>query len=90
MCEDRRNQAENFMNDFLNKREESTHMDKTQKAISIEAVMVNLSDLSVIFDFYYKLCNDQLEKMDEQSSSGVQLKFDHDFIKFVSDDYDIN
>ena len=52
--------------------------------------MVNLSDLSVIFDFYYKLCNDQLEKMDEQSPSRVQLKFDQDFIKFVSDDYDIN
>ena len=78
------------MNDFLNKREESTHSGQRDKAITIEAVMVNLSDLSVIFDFYYKLCNEQLEKMDELNPSGVQLKFDHDFIKFVSDDYDIN
>ena len=78
------------MNDFLNKREENTNLEQRHKAITIEAVMVNLSDLSVIFDFYYKLCNDQLEKMDEQSPSRVQLKFDHDFIKFVSDDYDIN
>ena len=59
------------MNDFLNKREESTHLGQRDKAITIEAVMVNLSDLSVIFDFYYKLCNEQLEKMDELSPSGV-------------------
>ena len=51
--------------------------------------MVNLSDLSIIFDFYYKLCNEQLESLEEHPN-GVSLKFDQDFIKFVSDDHDIN
>ena len=77
------------MDDFLSNLGENVKMEESQKSISIEAVMVNLSDLSIIFDFYYKLCNEQLESLEEHPN-GVSLKFDQDFIKFVSDDHDIN
>ena len=46
------------MDDFLSNLGENVKMEESYKSISIEAAMVNLSDLSIIFDFYYKLCNE--------------------------------
>ena len=56
----------------------------------VDAVMVNQSDLSVIFDFFYKLATEQIVGQAEGTPTGSEHRFEPDFINFVAEDYDNN
>ena len=61
VCENRRTQAKRFLADLLHHVIPAKTLEEQTRIVKVDAIIVNLSDLSVIFDFFYKLATNKIE-----------------------------